>query len=113
MFLSIRSLFNKNANITLLIRSFRKEFEVKVYIKKEKKIKKIIITTINNIINRICNANVEATLSIRKNIIIVKKQFNIVIFRVKTKKSKQLLNKKNIIEYEFTQNQLQRNNIQN
>ncbi len=87
MFLSIRSLFNKNANTTLLIQSFRKEFEIKVYIKINK-IKRVIITTINNIINKVRDANVEATLLIRKNIIIVKRQFNIVIFRIKIKKNK-------------------------
>jgi len=87
LFLSIRSLFNKNANTTLLIQSFRKEFEIKVYIKINK-IKRVIITTINNIINKVRDANVEATLLIRKNIIIVKRQFNIVIFRIKIKKNK-------------------------
>ena len=95
MLLLVRSSFNKDANTTLSIQSFRKEFEVKVYIKKEKKIKRIIIATINNIIKRVYNTNVEATLLVRKNIMIVKRRLDIVIFRIKTKKSKKILKKNN------------------
>ncbi len=95
MFLLIRSLFNKNASIILSIQSLCEKFDVKVYIKREKKIKKVIIITTNNIINKIRNINVETTLLIRKNIIIVKKQFNIVIFKIKTKKDKKILKKNN------------------
>ena len=95
LLLLVRSFSNKNASIALLVRSLRKEFEVRVYIKKKEKIKRIIITTINNIISRIRDANVGATLLVRKNIIIVKRQFNIVIFKVKIKKSKRILKKNN------------------
>ena len=95
MLLLARNFLNKNANTTLLVRNLREEFEVKIYIKREKKIKRIIIATTNNIINRARNIDVEATLSIRKNIIIVKRQFDIVMFRIKTKKSKRILKKNN------------------
>ena len=95
MLLSIRNSLNKDANIILLIQSLRKEFEVRVYIKREKKIKKVISTITNNIIDKIRNANVEATLLIRKNIIAIKRQLDIVVFKVKTKKSKRILKKNN------------------
>jgi len=68
---------------------------VKIYIKRVKKIKRVITIITNNIISRIRDTNIEATLSIHKNIIIVKRQFNIVIFEVKTKKSKKILKKNN------------------
>ena len=55
----------------------------------------MITTTTNNVINKARDTNVEAILSIRKNIIIVKRRFDIVIFRVKTKKSKRILKKNN------------------
>ncbi len=96
LFLLIRSLFNKDANTTLSIQNLRKEFEVRIYIKKEEKIKKIIIAIINNIINKVYKTNIEATLSIReKKIIVVERQFDIVIFKIKTKKSKRILKKNN------------------
>ena len=88
-----RSLLNKSARVTLLVQSLREKFEIKIYIKKERKIKKIIATTTNNIINRACEANTKATLSIYKNIIAIKRQFNLVIFRIKTKESKKILKK--------------------
>ena len=96
LLLAWRSL-NKIVDTILSIQSFREKFEVRIYIKREKKIKKIIIATTNNIIKKVHNIDVEATLLVRKNIIIVKKQFDIVIFRVKIKKSKRIL-KKTIFE---------------
>ncbi len=86
-------MFNKNAHVILLIQNLRKKFEIKIYIKREKKIKKIIIATTNNIIDRIYETNIEATLSIRKNIIAIRRQFDLVIFWVKTKKIKRILKK--------------------
>ncbi len=95
----------------LLIQNLCEKFEVKVYIKKKKKIEKIIIATTNNIINKARDIDIKAILLICKNIIIIKKRFDIVIFRIKTKKSKrilkkQFLNKKDIVKREFTQSQL-------
>ncbi len=95
MLLLIRSSFNKDANTTLLVRSFCKKFEIRVYLKKKEKIKKIITTTTNNIISKARNANVKAMFSIYKNIIIVKRQFDIVILKIKIEKSKKILKKNN------------------
>jgi len=93
--LLIRSSLHKSARIILLIQSFREKFEIKIYIKREKKIKRIITTTTNNIINRIREINTKATLLIRKNIIAIKKQFDFIIFRVKTKENKKILKRNN------------------
>ncbi len=110
MLLLVRNSFNKNTYRALLIQNLCKEFEVKVYIKKKEKIKRVIIATINNIINKIRNANIETTFFNTQNIIIIKKQFDIVIFKIKTKKNKRILkkklNKEYIVECEFTQSQL-------
>jgi len=89
------SLFNKDANIAPLVRSFHEEFEVRVYIKREKKIKRIITTITNDIIDRARNIDVKAAFLVRKDIIIVRKQFDIVIFRIKIEKSKRILKKNN------------------
>ncbi len=97
LLLSTRNSFNKNANTTLSTQNFCEKFEIRIYIKKEEKIKRIITTTTNNIIDKARDTNVETIFSIRKNIIIVKRRFDIVIFRVKTKKSKKIL-KKTIFE---------------
>jgi len=88
--LSIRNLLNKNARVILSIQSLREKFEIKIYIKREKKIKKIIVTTINNIIDRIRETNTKATLLIYKNIIAIRRQFDFVIFRIKIKESKKI-----------------------
>ncbi len=88
--MSIRNLLNKNARVILSIQSLREKFEIKIYIKREKKIKKIIVTTINNIIDRIRETNTKATLLIYKNIIAIRRQFDFVIFRIKIKESKKI-----------------------
>ncbi len=93
--MSIQSLLNKSARITLLIESLRKKFKIKIYIKKEKKIKRIIATTTNNIINQIYKTNTKTTLSIYKNIRAIRRRFDLVIFRIKTKKNKRVLKKNN------------------
>ena len=93
--MSIQSLLNKSARITLLIESLRKKFKIKIYIKKEKKIKRIIATTTNNIINQIYKTNTKTTLSIYKNIRAIRRRFDLVIFRIKIKNNKKILNKNN------------------
>jgi len=71
--LSTQSSFNESANEILLIRNVREEFKIKVFIKSKKKIKRVITTTTNDIINRTRETNTKTTLLIRKNIIIVKR----------------------------------------
>jgi len=77
----------------LLIQSVRKKFKIKIFIKNKKKIKKIIITTTNNIISRARETNVKRTFLTRKNIIIIKRRLNFVIFKIRIKKSKKILKK--------------------
>ena len=95
LLLSIRSSLNKNVCVILLVQNFRKKFEIKIYIRKEYKIKKIITITTNNIVSRIRKINTRATLLIYKNIIAIKNQSNFVIFRIKTKESKRILKRNN------------------
>jgi len=66
-----------------------------MFIKKEKEIKRIIIITTKNIINSAQKVDVDKTLLMRKNIEIIKRQLNLLIFRVKTKNSKKILKKNN------------------
>jgi len=77
----------------LSIQSVRKKFKIKIFIKNKKKIKKIIITTTNNIISRARETNVKRTFLTRKNIIIIKRRLNFVIFKIRIKKSKKILKK--------------------
>jgi len=77
----------------LSIQSVRKKFKIKIFIKNKKKIKKIIITTTNNIISRARETNVKRTFLTRKNIIVIKRRLNFVIFKIRIKKSKKILKK--------------------
>ena len=90
-----RNLFSKSAITILLTRNIREELELSVYIKKEKKIKKIISITTKNIINKIRKSNITITLSICKNIVVIKRYSNIITFRMKTKESKKILKTNN------------------
>ncbi len=78
----------------LLIQSIREKCQIKIYIKKEKKRKKIATTI--NIINQIRETNIKAALLICKDMIVVRKRFDFVTFEVKTKKTKNT--KKTIFE---------------
>ncbi len=57
----------------LLIQNLREKFKIKIYIRKEKEIKKIIAITTDNIINRIRKTNINTIFSIYKNIIAIRK----------------------------------------
>jgi len=46
----------------LLIQNLREKFKIKIYIRKEKEIKKIIAITTDNIINRIRKTNINTIL---------------------------------------------------
>ena len=92
---STRSSLNENVRVTSSIRSLREKFEIKIYIKREEKIKRIMTTITNDMISRAREANARTTLSTRKNIIAIKRRSNIVIFRVKTKKNKRILKANN------------------
>ncbi len=93
--MSIQSSFNKNTHVTPSIQSLRKKFEIKIYIKKKEKIKRIITTTINYIIDQTCKTNTKTIFLIRKNIIAIRRRFDLIIFWIKIKESKRILKKNN------------------
>ncbi len=93
--MSTRNLFDKDANATLSIQSVCEEFKLKVFIKKEEEIKRIITTTINSIIDRARKINAKTILSIHKDIIAIKKQFDLVIFKIKIENKNRILKKNN------------------
>ena len=82
-----------NANITSSTRNSCEKFEIKMFIKEKKKIKKIMTTITKNIVNKAKDVVVAKTFSTRKNIEIIKRRSRLFIFRVKTKKSKKILEK--------------------
>ncbi len=70
-----------------------KKFEIKIFIKKKEKIKKIMITTTKNIVRWVREINIDKMLSTRKNIKIMKRWSNLLIFWIKMKDSKKILKK--------------------
>jgi len=90
-----RSYFNLSVDIASSIRNFYKKFEIKIFIKSEKKIKRIIIITTKNIVNWARKIDVNKTLFARKNIEIIKRRLKLLIFRIKTKNNKKILKKNN------------------
>jgi len=99
-----RSSFNKSVDTTSSIRNVREEFKVRVYIKSEKEIKRIIIITTNDMIKRAREINIETTLFTRKNIIAIKRCLDLVTFKVRTKKSKKILKKNDFWTKEMSLN---------
>jgi len=79
------------------MQSFCKKFEIKIFTKSEKKIKKIITTITKNIVNWAKKINVDKTLFTRKNIEIIKRRLKLLIFRIKIKNNKKILEKKNFL----------------
>jgi len=75
------------------MQSFCKKFEVKIFIRDKKNIKRIITTITKNTVDWAKKINVNKTLLVRKNIEIIKKRLELVVFRVKTKNNKKILKK--------------------
>ncbi len=95
---------NKNVDTTLLTRNVREEFEIRVYIKNKEEIKRIITATTCNIIGQTQEIDTETILLAHKNIIAIKRRSGLVIFRVRTKKSKKTLKKNNFWTKEILSN---------
>ncbi len=70
-----------------------KKFEIKIFIKEKEKIKKIMMITTENIVRWAREIDVNKMLSMRKNIKLMKRWSNLLIFQVKMKDSKRILKK--------------------
>jgi len=80
-----------NVDISSSVRNHCEKFEVKIFIKEEEEVKRIMTTTTKNIVRWAREIDVDETLSTRKNIETMKRWSRLLIFRVKTKSSKRTL----------------------
>ncbi len=84
-----------NVNISSSVQNHCEKFEAKIFIKEKEKVKRIMTTTMKNIVRWVREINVDKTLSTRKNIKTMKRWLKLSIFQVKTKSSKKTLKKNN------------------
>ncbi len=82
-----------NVNISSSMQNHCKKFEVKIFIKEEEEVKRIMITTTKNIVRWVREIDVDETLSMHKNIKMMKKWLKLLIFWIKMKSSKRTLKK--------------------
>ncbi len=80
-------------NVTSSVQNHCKKFEIKIFVKKKEKIKKIMMITTKNIVRWVREIDVDEMLSTRKNIKTMKRWSNLLIFQVKIKDSKKILKK--------------------
>jgi len=73
------------------VRSFCEEFEVKVFIKGEEEVKRIMAATTEDIVGWARGIDADETLPARKDIEAIKRRPGLLIFRVKTEGSKKIL----------------------
>ncbi len=82
-----------NVNVASSVQNYCKKFEIKIFIKEKEKIKRIMMTTTENIMRWAREIDVDEMLSTRKNIKTMKRWSNLLIFQVKIKDSKRILKK--------------------
>ncbi len=82
-----------NVDISLSVQNHCEKFEVKIFIKEKEEIKRIMTTTMKNIMKWAREIDVDETLSTRKNIKTMKRWLRLLIFWVKMKSSKKTLKK--------------------
>ncbi len=82
-----------NVNITSSVQNLCKKFKIKIFIKEKKKIKRIMMTTTENIVRWAREIDINKMLSTCKNIETMKKWSNLLIFWIKMKDSKKILKK--------------------
>ncbi len=82
-----------NVDISLSMQNHCKKFEVKIFIKEKKEVKRIMTTIMKNIVKWAKEIDINETLSICKNIEMMKKWLKLLIFWIKTKSSKKTLKK--------------------
>ncbi len=82
-----------SVNIASSMQNHCKKFEIKIFIKEKKKIKRIMMTTTKNIVRWARKIDVDKMLLTRKNIETMKRWSNLLIFWMKMKDSKRILKK--------------------
>ena len=88
---SFKSHFALSINMSLLVWNHCKKLEVKIFIKEKEKMKRIMMTTIKNIVEWVRESNINKMLSTCKDIETMKRWSNLLIFWVKMKDSKKIL----------------------
>ncbi len=92
---SFESHFVFNVNISSSVQNHCKKFEVKIFIKEEEEVKRIMMIIMKNIVRWLKEIDVNETLSMCKNIETIKKWLRLLIFWIKMKSSKRTLKKNN------------------
>ncbi len=93
---SIKSVKNHlmfNVNISSSVQNHCEKFEVKIFIKEKEEVKRIMTTTMKNIVRWVKEINVDKMLLTCKNIKMMKRWLKLLIFQVKMKSSKKTLKK--------------------
>ncbi len=93
-----------NVDISSSVRNYCKKFEVKIFIKEEEEVKRIMMITTKNIVRWTREIDVNETLSTRKNIETMKRWLKLLIFWIKTKNSKRTLKKNDFWIKEISSN---------
>jgi len=89
------SYFVFNVNILSSVQNHCKKFEIKIFINEKEEVKRIMITTIKNIVRWVREIDINKMLSTYKNIEMMKKWLKLLIFWIKMKSSKKILKKNN------------------
>ncbi len=91
--ISFKSHLVFNIDISSSMQNHYEKFEVKIFIKEKKEVKRIITTIMKNIVRWARKIDVDETLLMHKNIKMMKRWLKLLIFQVKTKSSKKTLKK--------------------
>ncbi len=82
-----------SVDVASLVQNHCKKFEIKIFIKEKEKIKRIRMITTKNIMRWVREIDVDKMLLTRKNIKIMKRWSNLLIFWIKIKDNKKILKK--------------------
>ncbi len=82
-----------SVNVTSSVQNYCEKFKIKIFIKEKEKIKRIMMTTTENIVRWAREIDVDKMLSTRKNIKTMKRWSDLLIFWIKMKDSKKILKK--------------------
>ncbi len=82
-----------SVDVASSVQNHYEKFKIKIFIKEEEKIKRIMMTTTENIVKWAREIDVDKMLLTRKNIKTMKRWSNLLIFQVKMKDSKRILKK--------------------
>ncbi len=90
---SVKNHLMFNVNISSSVQNHCEKFEVKIFIKEKEEVKRIMTTTMKNIVRWVKEINVDKMLLTCKNIKMMKRWLKLLIFQVKMKSSKKTLKK--------------------